>query len=248
MRLFGVIRLKKAVIVLVAVAVLLASMVGTAVPLATAATTRKLPVYSVEDEHKIAITFDASWGAERTKTIVDTLLRYGIKGTFFLTGIWIDEYPEETKYIAEMGMEIGNHSQHHYNMGKMAKGEIEKEIDSVNEKLSALTAKTPAVFRAPFGDYGNTLIEVLEEKGMRCIQWDVDSLDWKGLAKETLETRVIGKTTAGSIILCHNNSEHIAEALPAIIENLRKKYEFVTVSELLEGKKGTIDHTGKLHA
>lgn len=249
MRLFGVIKLKRVIWAMIAAVCLVTVALGTGIPLAEAAgTTRKLPVYSVEDEVKIAITFDASWGAERTKTIVDTLVRYGVKGTFFLTGIWIDQYPEETRYIAAAGMEIGNHSQNHYNMGKMARAEIAQEIDAVNEKLVALTGKRPQVFRAPFGDYGNALIEILGDKGMRCIQWDVDSLDWKGLPADTLQSRVLGKTQGGSIILCHNNSEHIAEALPTIIEELSKRYTFVTVSELLEGKNGTIDHTGKLHA
>ena len=249
MRLFGVLRLKSVLLSALAVALALAITVGTAVPLAQAASTkRKLPVYSVEDENKIAITFDASWGAERTKSIVDTLVQYGVKATFFLTGIWIDEYPEETKYIAACGMEIGNHSRHHYNMGKMGSVEIEAEIDYVNERVYELTGKKPHVFRAPFGDYGNTLIDFLESKNMRCIQWDVDSLDWKGLDKETLEKRILERTSGGSIILCHNNSEHILEALPEVLSRLAEKYTFVTVSELLEGKTGTIDHTGKLHA
>ena len=248
MRLFGVCRLKS-VLTAVAAVCLVAVGLGVSVPVAVAAkTTKKLPIYCVEDDRKIAVTFDASWGAERTKGIVDTLERYGVKATFFLTGIWVDDYPEETKYIAEHGMEIGNHSMHHYNMGKMKREDIVREIDEVDGKIAALTGKHPAVFRAPFGDYGNTLIDVLEEKGMRCIQWDVDSLDWKGLSADVLVERVVKRVTGGSIILCHNNSEHISEALPTILETLGKQYEWVTVSELIQGKEGAIDHTGKLHA
>ncbi|MBO4534450.1 MAG: polysaccharide deacetylase family protein, partial [Clostridia bacterium] len=210
---------------------------------------RKLPIYSVEDDKRIAITFDASWGAERTKGIVDALYERGLKATFFLTGIWISAYPEETLYIHDHGMEIGNHSDHHYNMGKMTKEQCLEEIVAVNRQVYDLTGEYPTLFRAPFGDYGNTLIDTLEGIGMRCIQWDVDSLDWKGLDAATLYERITNGVQGGSIILCHNNSEHILEALPKILDDLTQEgYEFVTVSELLLGKEGTIDRTGKLHA
>jgi polysaccharide deacetylase family sporulation protein PdaB len=249
MRLFGVIRLHRLLLVLLIVLVLVGVSVAASISVAAAAkSNRKLPIYCVEDDKQIAITFDASWGAERTKAIVDILTDNGVKATFFLTGIWIDDYPEETQYIAQKGMEIGNHSRHHYNMGKMDSVKIASEIDYVNERVKALTGQIPTVFRAPFGDYGNTLIDVLTAKGMRCIQWDVDSLDWKGLSADVLVERVINKTKGGSIILCHNNSDHIVEALPILLHTLSKEYRFVTVGDLLSGKEGEIDHMGKLHA
>ena len=246
---FGVVKLNRALWVsAAAVVVLVALAVGIGVPVAAAAKPRRLlPIYCVEDEERVAITFDASWGAEKTCGIVDLLESRGVRATFFLTGIWIDAYPDETRYIAAHGMEIGNHSQHHYNMGNMAAEDIALEIDEVNRKIEALTGSTPTVFRAPFGDYGNALIEALDSRKMRCIQWNVDSLDWKGLSAEVLTTRIVDKTTAGSIILCHNNSQHILEALPAVLDALATRYTFVTVSELIADKAGAIDHTGKLH-
>lgn len=250
MSVFGVVKMRSVVLMMIAVLLVavLCGGIGAGVAVAASKSARLLPVYCVEDERQIAITFDASWGAERTKGIVDELCRNGIQATFFLTGIWIDAYPEQTAYIAAHGMEIGNHSHHHYNMGDMDKDCILAEINYVNHRVMQLTGQTPKVFRAPFGDYGNTLITTLAELDMRCVQWNVDSLDWQGLAADVLTSRV-DKATAGSIILCHNNSDHILEALPQIIENMTAKgYTFVTVSALLAGKTGTIDHTGKLHA
>ena len=50
--------------------------------------TRKIPVYSVErgeDEEKvIALTFDAAWGADKTRGIIDILNEYDADATFFL--------------------------------------------------------------------------------------------------------------------------------------------------------------------
>lgn len=248
MGVFSVVRLKKLFWMVAICSVLV--VVGTcACALGVAmAHDRILPIYCVQDERKIAITFDAAWGADKTKAIVDTLCRYNIQGTFFLTGFWIDAYPAETLYIHEKGMQIGNHSANHYNMGKMNADRCFAEIASVNTQLYQMGI-SPRVFRAPFGDYGNTLMQTLQSMSMRCIQWDVDSLDWKGLSAAELTKRVVEKCQAGSIILCHNNSDHIVEALPSIIEGLQAKgYVFVTIDALLQGKEGKIDHTGRLMA
>lgn len=48
---------------------------------------RKIPIYSVEtSSKKVALTFDAAWGADKTGAIMDILNEYGIKATFFLWG------------------------------------------------------------------------------------------------------------------------------------------------------------------
>ena len=64
------------------------------------ATNRKLPIYSVQtDENKIAISFDAAWGADKTTEIMNICDEYGVKATFFLVGFWVEKYPEKVKEI-----------------------------------------------------------------------------------------------------------------------------------------------------
>ena len=112
--------------------------------------------------------------------------------------------------------------------------------------IESVTGKKPDLFRAPFGDYNDALIETAEEMGLYTIQWDVDSLDWKGLKSGEMAARVINKTQNGSIILMHNDGEHTVEALPLIIEGLKNKgFTFVTIGELIYRDNFTIDHTGK---
>ncbi|MEG2457094.1 MAG: polysaccharide deacetylase family protein, partial [Clostridia bacterium] len=77
-----------------------------------------------------------------------------------------------------------------------------------------LTGKTPKFFRPPFGDYDNKLIECIEALDMVAIQWSVDSLDWKGIQSKEIAQRVLSRVQNGSIILFHNNSDYILEALP----------------------------------
>lgn len=204
-----------------------------------------LPIYCTDDNERVAISFDAAWGSDKTKRIVDICSEYGIRATFFLTGFWIDANQDALRYIYEHGFEIGNHSENHYNMSGLSKEKQKQEITSVNEKIKALTGVNPTLFRAPFGD-NNNLLRSIDELNMYCIQWDVDSLDWKGLTVDELVNRVVPKVKNGSIVLFHNNSDHIVEALPSIIEGiLSKGYRLVTIGDLIYKENYSIDPNGK---
>ena len=241
---FKIVKPKRVLLVVCVLVVALASSAG--VIGAVNAAQKKLPVYCTDSANKIAISFDASWGADKTRRIADLMTSYGTTATFFLTGIWIDAFPDEVKYLSEKGFEIGNHSQNHYNMTGLNTNKIYEELDLVNDKVKALTGTVPKVFRAPFGAYDNKLLNCVEKRDMTCVQWSVDSLDWKGLTKQELEDRVIPALKGGAIILCHNNSDHILEALPAIVESaLSKGLKFVAMSELIYREDYVIDSNGK---
>lgn len=210
---------------------------------------RKVPVYSVDTEEKVvALTFDAAWGADKTQGILDILDEHGVDGTFFLVGFWIDEYPDMVKTISESGCDIGNHSNNHLNMSTLDKAQIASELDYVSDKIEEITAKRPVYFRAPFGDYNNTLMETVEEKGMVGVQWSVDSLDWQGKSATEILSRVSKGVKNGSVILFHNNSDHILEALPLVIANLKNQgYKMVRLSDMVYTENYTVDNNGVQH-
>lgn len=217
------------------------------ITLMTVSAEKKLvPIYYTDRADAVSISFDAAWGSDKTKRIVDCCREYRIKATFFLTGFWIDANPEMVKYIHEAGFEIGNHSENHYNMSGLSKKNVDQEIESVNNKIQNLTGVKPTLFRPPFGDYNNTLIKSLNDKKMYCIQWNVDSLDWKGLSASEIENRVLSEIEGGSICLFHNNSDHIVEALPRIIEGIfAKGLKIVPIGELIHKDGFSIDSNGK---
>lgn len=143
-------------------------------------TEKKLPIYSVEtDEKKVAISFDAAWGADDTDQLLQILDDNDVKTTFFLCGYWIDDYTDEVKKISELGHEIGNHGDNHAHGAQLNLEKNKQEIDNVTKKIELATGKTPTVFRPPFGEYNNTVLEAAESLGYYTIQWDVDSLDIK---------------------------------------------------------------------
>lgn len=211
-------------------------------------TSRKIPVYSVsmaEDDKVIALTFDAAWGADKTLKIIEILKEYDANATFFLVGFWIDKYPEETKAIASAGFDIGNHSENHLNMPRLSREKIVEEIQSVNKKVYDLTGKTPTYFRAPFGDYDNSLMTALEDIDMVGVQWSIDSLDWKGLSAKDIVARIVPKAKSGDIVLFHNNSDHVLDALPLVLEALKNKgFKFVALSQMVLTDNYTVDSQG----
>ena len=229
--------------------ILITSILGGSGEKAAFAASGVKPIYRVDTkEKKVAISFDAAWGADKTKGIMDIMDQHGVKGTFFLVGFWIDKYPEMVKSIAERGFEIGNHSANHPRMTQLSKEQLAKELTQVNDKITELTGKTPVVFRPPFGDYNDLVVNTVRENNMHCIQWDVDSLDWKDLSAKEMLDRVNKKVQNGSILLFHNNSKHILDALPDILVCLEKKgYKVVPVSELIYNGSYTVDDQGIQH-
>jgi len=214
---------------------------------ATFATGGKIkPIYCVDtQEKKIAISFDAAWGAELTPQILDILDEYNVKATFFLVGFWVEKYPDILKEIYNRGHEIGNHSENHPHMSTLSPAQMKLEIERVNEEIFQCINVTPTVFRAPFGDYNDALMNTVKGLNMKCIQWSVDSLDWKELGCDKLVDTVCKKVKNGSIVLFHNNAKYITQALPIILEKLLQEgYTIVPVSQLIYADNYIVDHAG----
>lgn len=211
------------------------------------ASARQLPIYSVQRDQKMAsLTFDAAWGNEDTQQLIDILGRYGVKATFFVVGEWADKYPESVKALHDAGHEVMNHSNVHAHLPKLTDREITDDLNACNDKIEAVTGVRPTLIRPPYGDYDDKSIRAIRAMGMEPIQWDVDSLDWKGLSASEIARRVTGRVCPGSIILFHNAAEHTPEALPDIIETLmREGYTLVPVSQLILTGDYVIDHTGR---
>ena len=211
------------------------------------ATERSLPIYSVERDGKfVALSFDAAWGNEDTTELISILQNYGVKATFFLVGEWVDKYPESVKELADAGMEVMNHSDTHAHFAKLSRDQIAAEVNACSDKIEAITGTRPTLFRCPYGEYDDHVIDTVNALGVTAIQWDVDSLDWKGISADEITRRVTEGVKPGSIVLFHNAAEHTPEALPGIIEALLADgYTIVPISQILLTGDYEIDHTGR---
>lgn len=210
---------------------------------------RELPIYCVQtDKPQIAISFDAAWGNEDTRRILEILKKNDVKATFFMTGGWVESYPDDVRAIYADGHDLGNHSQNHKNMSQLSDEECKQELLSVHERVKELTGYEMFLFRPPYGDYDNHVITNARSIGYYSIQWDVDSLDWKDYGT----TSIINTVTRhkhlgnGSIILCHNGAKYTAEALDSLIQELKAQgYTFVPLSELIYRDNYHLDQEGR---
>ena len=230
---------------LVSVAILAAAGAPAAVTASAAA--RQLPIYCVERDQKVcSISFDAAWGADNTEKILDVLDEYGVKATFFVVSAWAEQYPDTAKAIVERGHELMNHSSKHDHYNSLTAEQIVADVNKCNDVIEGLTGVRPTLIRCPFGEYDDHTIRAIRSTGMEPIQWDVDSLDWKGISASEITKRVTGKVGSGSIVLFHNAGEHTPEALPDVLQYLRREgYELVPISQILLEGEYTINHEGR---
>lgn len=210
---------------------------------------RELPIYCVQtDKPQISISFDAAWGNEDTPQILDILAKHKVKATFFMTGGWVESYPDDVKAIQAAGHDLGNHSENHKNMSQLSDTEKTSELMTVHKKVKELTGYDMSLFRPPYGDYDNAVVLNAKENGYYTIQWDVDSLDWKDYGVDAIIDTVVNHKHLGngSIILCHNGAKFTAQALDTMLTQLTEKgYEFVPLSQLILKEKYHMDHEGR---
>ena len=212
---------------------------------------KSLPIYCVkhdDSEKCISISFDASWGADDTIEILNTLDKYNVKATFFMTGGWVDSYPDMVKEICSRGHDLGNHSHNHKQMSKLSASEQKDEIMYVTDKVKELTGYNVFLFRPPYGDYNSTLINTVYGCNHYPIQWNIDSLDWRDYGVENIIKTVTNHKALGNgtIILMHNGAKYTAKALGTVIETLQSQgYTFIPISEMIIRDNFHMDGTGR---
>lgn len=236
---------KRTLVIAVLIAVLAISVPTGAV--AVFSKQRKIPIYSVEtEEKKVAISFDCAWGTDYTDRLLSVMREENVPSTFFMVEFWTTKYPEFVAKIAGEGHAIGTHSSTHSYMSKLSEQQIRAELESSSRAIEAITGEKVVLFRPPYGDYDDLLVQTAESMGLFTIQWDVDSLDWKNLSASEIENRVVSRVRNGSIVLFHNNGLHTADALPNIIRTLKEKgYSFVRVDELIYRENFVVDSNGR---
>src|SRR5690606_38694891 len=154
--------------------------------------------------------------------------------TFIRCGRSVEKHLELVKMIACEGHELGNHSYTHPHMNSLSEREIAHELNRTHHLIKELTGQTPTLFRPPFGEYNNKVIETARACGYTTIIWDVDSLDWKDLTAEVMLDRILTRIKPGSIVLFHNAGKNTPQALARLLPILKGRgFAIVPISELL---------------
>ena len=212
----------------------------------TSAQAKLLPIYNVQtNEKKVAFTMNCAWNADDIDSILETLKNNNVHITFFMVGNWVDKYPDAVKKIYEAGHEIGSHSNTHPHVNNLS---AEKNLEEINlsvNKIQKITGQKTNLYRAPYGEYNDTVIQTAQDNGYYTIQWSVDTLDYEGLTGDEMWDRIKNKLENGSIILSHNGTDHTGDSLNMLIKNIQSKgYQITTVSDLIYKDNYSINNNG----
>ena len=212
----------------------------------TSSVQKFLPIYNVQtDKKQIAFTMNCAWNADDIDSILETLKNNNVKITFFIVGEWMDKYPEAVKKIQNEGHEIGSHSNTHPHVNQLSYEKNLEEIQLSVNKIEKITGNKTNLYRAPYGEYNDTVIKTAQENGYYTIQWNLDTLDYEGNTGEEMWNRIKGKLQNGSIILSHNGTKHTADSLDMLIKNIKSQgYDIVKVSELIYKDNYYINNNG----
>lgn len=205
-----------------------------------------LPIYNVQtEENKVALTMNCAWNADDIDSILETLEKNNVKITFFMVGDWIGKFPSAVKKIHEAGHEIASHSDTHPHVNNLSYEKNIEEIEKSNDKIEKITGNRTKIYRAPYGEYNDTVIKAAQDKGYYTIQWNLDTLDYSGITGEEMWNRIKGKLSKGSIILSHNGTKHTADSLDMLLKNIKKEgYEIVRVSDIIYQNDYIINNNG----
>lgn len=183
----------------------------------------------------VALTYDAGSGIDGAAAILDTLKQYGLHSTFFLTGRWVEEYPDLARRIVAEGHEIASHSYSHPDFTTISEDAMREELTKTSEIIKATLGLDPRpFFRAPYGAWDERVGRLLNAEGYPyTIHWDVDTIDWQFPGVEKEVERIL-KAKGGSIVLMHMNVADSATASLQAIPILQARgLQPVKLSELL---------------
>lgn len=196
----------------------------------------------------LALSFDDGPDSKYTPHILDILKQYKIHGTFFVTGLNVENNIPLLRRLYREGHEIGNHTFLHPNLEVSSEDRERIELRTTRLLIESITGHSTMLFRTPYNTDAepHNLLEikplsVAYEEGYFSVASNIDPNDWeKGVSADTIVARAIKQRGMGNIILLHDSGGDRSQtliALPRIIDYYTKLgYKFVTVSELM-GKK-----------
>jgi peptidoglycan/xylan/chitin deacetylase (PgdA/CDA1 family) len=180
----------------------------------------------------VALTFDDGPNPTTSKRIVDALIMYDQRATFFDLGMLVRRYPDTVRYESEAGMECESHTYDHKNLNKLNADEITWQIIESENAHREVLGRKPDLIRPPYGNANQLVKDVF--CGYPLINWDIDTLDWKTKSSEKIMEEIRRhESLDGKVILMHSIYDSTAEAVEIMVPELVSQgYQLVTVSEL----------------
>lgn len=214
----------------------------TVAPAAALPTVGTVVKHGSRSSRLVALTFDlCATPGDREKLdagVVRVLRARSAAATFMMGGLWADAHRTEAVLLAgEPDFEIGNHGEAHLHIRRLGDAAALAEIGTAEDTIERITGVHPQVFRYPYDEWDARADAQMSAFGLTGVSADVITGDPDpNVSADRMVSAVLSQARGGSIVLMHANGNgvHTAEALPAIIDGLRRRgFTLVTVSRLL---------------
>jgi peptidoglycan/xylan/chitin deacetylase (PgdA/CDA1 family) len=187
----------------------------------------------------VALTFDGGGNADGAKGVLTTLRRESVPATFFLTGHFVQSYPQVARTIGRR-YPVGNHTVNHYDLLRLSPAAAQREVTRAAVMIERATGRdTRPYFRFPYGSRNSRTLRMVNALGYASVRWTVDTWGWMGLSQQSVNgavRRVVRSLVPGEIVLMHlgssrDHSTIDSKALPTVIKLVRARgYRFVTLA------------------
>lgn len=206
---------------------------------------KKYNAYYVGDtsQKKLYITFDAGFENGNTPAILDALKKHKVPATFFLVGNYIKTSPDLVKRMVAEGHTVGNHTNSHPDMSKIAdQASFKQELESLEAQYKEVTGKDMVkIYRPPQGKYSESNLQMAKDMGYHTIFWSLAYVDWYVDDQPTRDqamSKLLPRTHDGAIILLHSTSKTNGEILDELLTKWEEEgYTFGKITDLC-GIKG----------
>ena len=180
----------------------------------------------------VALTFDDGPDEVCSEEILDILEEHHALATFFEVGRNVLAAPESVARMAEMGCEVGSHSNAHKDLSKLKKNALLRDLDTADDAFVSAGAPAPVLVRPPYGAVNKT---VKSATGRAMVTWTVDTEDWRSRDAQTVIEYIQDYGDLdGEIVLLHSIYESTVEAVEVLVPWLQEQgYQLVTVTELM---------------
>ena len=200
--------------------------------------------YKKDNEYKtVYLTFDDGPCPDTTRNILDTLDRFGIKATFFITGDNAEKHQDILKDIYDRGHLIGIHTYSHKN--EEIYTSLESYLNDFQKTYNIIyntLGYKPTIFRFPGGSINSynknihkELIDEMTKRGFTYYDWNASIEDATVNSSYELSLRTLEDTVSGNkeILLMHDTKEQTSIHLREYIEKLIELgYTFETLENV----------------
>jgi peptidoglycan/xylan/chitin deacetylase (PgdA/CDA1 family) len=187
---------------------------------------------------EIALTLDDGPHPRDTPQVLDALTRHDVRGTFFLVGQDVEQYPLLVKQIHHAGHQLAIHCYRHVPFPLENASTLKRQLEQSRKAIARASDIPPETIchaRQPYGLFTKKILSLMKEWGYQLVLWDNMPFHFIQPAAWTVN-QIIERTVPGSILVLHDGKGHgskVAQILNIVIPQLKAKgLEFVTIEQM----------------